>query len=122
MSNRVSIGKATDFRPNKPRTVNVNGKEIVVAQTGNGYCAVINRCPHMNLPLGGGKVVGTSITCPFHNSRYDMCTGENLDWVQGAFGVKMPAWTRRVIAMGKQPEPVQTFTVIEEDGELFIEA
>lgn len=116
---RVAIGKAADFGDKK--TVKVNGEDVVVARVGDGYCAVLNRCPHMNLPLAGGKIEDGMIECPFHNSRFDLCTGENKDWVQGAVGIKMPRWTRNIIAMGKQPTPVKAFTIIEEDGDLYVE-
>lgn len=119
MTERVSIGKAADFSDKK--TVKFNGQEIVVARVGDGYCAVLNKCPHLNLPLAGGKVENGTITCPFHNSKFDMCTGENKDWVTGAMGFKMPGWAGKIIAMGKEPTPVKAFNVVEENGELFIE-
>jgi hypothetical protein len=33
-------------------------------------------------------VDGNIITCPFHGSKFDMCTGENLDCVTGIAGTK----------------------------------
>ena len=50
-----------------------------------------------------------------------MCTGRNLDWVQGVVGVKLPEWSRRIVALGKEPTPIQSFKVTEEDGRLFVE-
>jgi len=118
---RVPIGKAADFVEGKLKTVNANGLFVVVARTGDGFCAAQGRCSHMPLPLNGGKVEGDVITCPWHNSQYNLCTGENLDWVVGVAGVKLPAWSRRLLAMGKKPQPLKTYTVIEDNGELFVE-
>ncbi|GIV84952.1 MAG: hypothetical protein KatS3mg052_1959 [Candidatus Roseilinea sp.] len=121
MGKRAMIGSAADVPANGSKTFDVEGKSIVVARVGSGYCAVINKCPHLGLPIAGGKVENGVITCPFHNSRFDLCTGKNLDWVQGVAGVKLPAWSRKIIALGKEPTPIQSFPVTEEDGKLFVD-
>ncbi|MCS6846521.1 MAG: Rieske (2Fe-2S) protein [Anaerolineae bacterium] len=121
MSKRVMIGSVSDVPVNGLKTFNAEGTTIVVARVRDGYCAVINKCPHLGLPIAGGKVEDGVITCPFHNSRFDMCTGRNLDWVQGVVGVKLPEWSRKIIALGKEPAPIQSFKVTEEDGKLFVE-
>ncbi|PJF47557.1 MAG: Rieske (2Fe-2S) protein [Chloroflexi bacterium] len=115
------IGSAADVPAHGAKTFDVEGKSIVVARVGSGYCAVINKCPHLGLPIAGGKVENGVITCPFHNSRFDLCTGKNLDWVQGVAGVKLPAWSRKIIALGKEPTPIQSFPVTEEGGKLFVD-
>ncbi len=117
---RVSIGAVQDF-DGPSRVVNAEGKSVIVARTSKGLCAVINRCPHLNLPLAGGKIEGDTITCPFHLSKFDLCTGQNLDWTAGVLGVKVPAWSRGLLALGKSPQPVQTYPVTEENGQLFLE-
>ena len=121
MSKRVMIGNAADVPATGARTFDAGGVTLVVARVGDGYCAVVNKCPHLGLPMAGGKVENGAITCPFHNSRFDMCTGRNLDWVQGVVGVKLPEWSRRIVALGKEPTPIQSFKVTEEDGRLFVE-
>ena len=43
--------------------------------------AVQPQCPHLKLPLGKGKINDDNeITCPFHHSRFDLCTGEVKCW------------------------------------------
>lgn len=121
MSNRVFLANVEDVEPGKLRTVDVQGQTIVIGKTSSGFCAVENKCAHLPLPLSGGKLEGDSIVCPFHNSKYNMCSGENEDWVTGAFGVKLPRWSSRIVAMGKQPQGVKAYTVIEEDGKLYVE-
>lgn len=118
---RVSIGAASEFSGGKAKAVDVNGTSIVVVQVGDGYCAVKNKCSHLPLPLAGGKVEGDTIQCPFHGSQYNLCTGENVDWVRGIGGIKLPGWSRKLIAMGKKPDGVATYTVTEEDGTLYVE-
>jgi nitrite reductase/ring-hydroxylating ferredoxin subunit len=121
--NRILLGNSSDMPASGAKVFTANGTAIVVAQTKNGYCAVVNKCPHLGLPIAGGKVdldTGT-ITCPFHDSKFDLCSGENLDWVRGLVGVKVPDWSRKILAMGKAPAAIQRFTVIEEEGKLFVE-
>lgn len=123
MTNRIHIGNTSDMPASGAKVFTVNGTAIVVAKVNDGYCAVINKCPHLGLPIAGGKVdaqAGT-ITCPFHNSVFELCSGKNLDWVQGVVGVKTPDWSRKILAMGKSPQPIKAYTVAEEDGKLFVE-
>ena len=117
---RVGIGSAGDFG-GPSRVVDAGGQSVIVARTAKGLCAVLNRCPHLGLPLAGGKIEGDTITCPFHMSSFDLCSGENLDWTAGVLGVKAPAWSRGLLALGKRPQPVQTFRLTEENGQLFLE-
>ena len=43
---------------------------------GDGRIAAFeNRCPHVNGPIGLGKIVGTEVTCPWHFFRFDIETG-----------------------------------------------
>ena len=123
MANRILIGNISDVPATGAKVFTVDGTAIVVAKTKSGYCAVVNKCPHLNLPIAGGKVdadAGT-ITCPFHNSVFDLCSGKNLDWVQGVIGVKTPEWSRKILSMGKSPQPIQSLKVVEEDGKLLVE-
>jgi nitrite reductase/ring-hydroxylating ferredoxin subunit len=117
---RVGIGAPRDF--DAPfRVVNVDGHSVIVVRTSKGLCAVLNRCPHLGLPLAGGRIEGDAITCPFHLSKFDLCSGQNLDWTAGVLGLKVPTWSRGLIALGKSPQPVQTYRVTEENGQLFLE-
>lgn len=117
---KVNIGKANKFEIGKTRVVRAGGATIVVNRAENGFCAVANRCPHLALPIANGKVEGNVITCPFHGSKFDMRTGENLDWVTSFAGAKLPNWSRRLVAMGKKPTPIETFQVTLENDDVFI--
>ncbi|MCS6774291.1 MAG: Rieske (2Fe-2S) protein [Anaerolineae bacterium] len=121
MSRRVLLASAAELPSAGVKVFNVEGISIVAARVDGRPCAVLNKCPHVGLPLAGGKREGNTIICPWHGSRFDLCSGENLDWVQGVAGIKLPAWSRQIIALGKKPAPVQSFPVIEEDGKLYVE-
>jgi len=117
---KVKIGTLADFPQGKLRIIRAEGVMVVVNHTESGFCAVENRCPHLGFPIGLGQVEGNVITCPFHGSKFDMCTGENLDWVTSLAGVKLPSWTRRLMMMGKEPTRIQTFQITQEGDEVFV--
>lgn len=117
---KINIGKINEFEIGKPRILRAGGVAIIVNRAENGFCAVANHCPHLGLPIANGKVEGNVITCPFHGSKFDMCTGENLDWVTSFAGAKLPNWSRRLMTMGKKPTPIETFRVILENDTVFV--
>ncbi|MGV2435991.1 MAG UNVERIFIED_CONTAM: hypothetical protein LVT10_14815 [Anaerolineae bacterium] len=51
-----------------------------------------------------------------------MCTGENLDWVTGVAGVRVPKWTSELIALGQEPHGIRSYTVVEENDAVFVQA
>lgn len=118
---RVKVGMVNEWQVGQLRSVEAKGVSIVVARTESGFCAVVNRCPHMGFPLGGGRLQGDVIVCPWHNSKFNMCTGENVAWVTGVAGVPIPDWSRQIVALGKKPAPVKAFRASEEDGAVFVE-
>ncbi len=121
MSKRIFLTSLSDFSEKGRQVFNVEGTSVLVVKVGEQFRAVANKCPHLGLPLAGGKVEEETITCPFHGSKFDLKTGENLDWVTSFAGVKIPGWSRKLLEMGKQPTPLQTFPVVIEDGRLYIE-
>lgn len=114
------MGNLADVPAGVLRTVNVGGKPVVVARVGDSFCAVAGRCPHMGGPMGRGKLEGGVIRCPIHGSTFDMCTGRNLEWAPAVGSFRVPGWSRGLIAMGRQPRPIQTYPVIEEEGKLYV--
>ena len=58
--------------------VELEGESVVVArseETGE-LCAISAVCSHMGGPLTDGKREGDTVICPWHGSRFDLCTGE----------------------------------------------
>jgi nitrite reductase (NADH) small subunit len=60
------------------------GDEIAIFHTANGQVyALANQCPHKAGPLSQGIVHDTTVTCPLHNWRISLVTGEALGDDQG---------------------------------------
>ncbi len=60
-------------------TVDVGGKPIALFNCDGTFYAIDDTCPHQGGPLGEGEVEGTVVTCPWHEWRYDIRTGVNLE-------------------------------------------
>ena len=60
------------------RVVYVGGEQVALFHLSGRIYAIGNRCPHANGPLADGAVEGTTVTCPYHGSRFDVTTGEAL--------------------------------------------
>ncbi len=114
------IAASSDVCEGQLLAVRVEGAKVLISRVNGRVHAVLDRCPHMGMSMAKGKVEGGVITCPWHNSRFDLCTGRNLDWVSGVMGVPMPQWTHKVIAMGKSPAPLTTLPCEERNGEVFV--
>ena len=58
--------------------VNVQGKEIALYEVQGELYATDNLCTHGAARLSDGFLEGHEIECPFHQGRFDVCTGKAL--------------------------------------------
>jgi nitrite reductase/ring-hydroxylating ferredoxin subunit/uncharacterized membrane protein len=53
-----------------------DGQAVLVTRSTSGQpCAIANTCSHFGGPLAEGKREGDIVVCPWHGSRFDVCTG-----------------------------------------------
>jgi nitrite reductase/ring-hydroxylating ferredoxin subunit len=77
--------------------VELEGESVVVSRSEESgeVCAIAATCSHLGGPLDEGKRDGDIVVCPWHGSRFDLCTGE----VQGGPAVyPQPRYEARVRA------------------------
>lgn len=117
---QFEVARSTDVKENQALAVKAGATPLLLTRVNGAVHAVFSKCPHLGLSLAKGKVEGGSITCPFHGSRFDVCSGDNLDWCNAVVGVPVPGWTSRLIAMGKKPQPLPVFEAREQDGKVFV--
>ncbi len=56
----------------KPLSRSVFDLPVVLFRDGRGEArALLDRCPHRNVPLSDGRVVGGELECPYHGWRFD---------------------------------------------------
>lgn len=63
----------------------VNGKEILIANVGERYYAMKNKCTHLGGALANGTLEGTIVTCPSHGAKFDITSGEPCGNAKVAF-------------------------------------
>ena len=102
MAEFVTVGRTDEIAEGEAKAFPVNGEEIAVSRVSGALYAFSDICTHRqcNLYLGG-DIEGTSITCECHGSTFDMTNGEVLE--------------------GPATEPIATFAVRDEGGDLKIE-
>jgi nitrite reductase/ring-hydroxylating ferredoxin subunit len=120
MSGRTRVAASSEVQEGRLLSVQAGGRRILLSRVGGRVCAAVDRCPHLGLSLAKGRVVDGVVTCPWHNSRFDLCTGRNMDWASAVLGVPLPKWTHGVLAMGKAPAPLAILPAEEADGAIFV--
>lgn len=101
MSELVSAGREEDFEPGKMKVVKVDGENVAVTKIeGEGYFAFSDECTHSLHPMHFGYIKGKEAVCIYHWAVFDATTGAVL---QG------PAY-----------DPLQTYEVHVENGEVFV--
>lgn len=52
--------------------------DVVVFNSGGNFCATQAKCPHKQGPLNEGSFDGSTVTCPWHGSQFNVCSGAVL--------------------------------------------
>lgn len=117
---RVQVASASEVREDEILSKEVEGVSILLTRVDGTAYAVENKCPHLGFSMARGSVQGKTLRCPWHGSEFDVCSGDNLDWVNAVVGIKVPGWSRKLISLGSKPAPVRTFEASEESGSVFV--
>ena len=72
----VKVAKKVDIPPGKMQHLEIEGKEIMIANVNGKFYAIDDRCSHMNARLSMGTIANTVVTCPQHSARFDVTTGK----------------------------------------------
>jgi len=102
MAEFVSVGSADQVGEGSATAFEVGGDEVAVARSAGVLYAFSDICTHRGCNLSTeGEISGTEIQCGCHGSVFSMETGEALE--------------------GPATEPVQTYGVREQDGQIQVE-
>ncbi|MBS1200202.1 MAG: non-heme iron oxygenase ferredoxin subunit [Proteobacteria bacterium] len=72
------------------KAVRIGDTGVVVYRLEDGFYATQSTCTHMFAPLGRGRIVdGCKVQCPLHRARFDIRTGEVVDWANFPPGVQL---------------------------------
>ena len=87
MSNWIEVGKIEDIPALGARVVKNGDVDIAVFRNNKDEVFAVNdECPHRKGQLSQGIVHDKSVTCPLHNWKIDLITGEALGADEGCTG------------------------------------
>lgn len=66
----------TDVSEGKAIKVNLEGRDVLLANVNGKFYALNNVCPHAGGSLADGTLNGSTITSPKHGAKFDLKTGE----------------------------------------------
>jgi nitrite reductase/ring-hydroxylating ferredoxin subunit/uncharacterized membrane protein len=75
----VPVLPESGLEDDKPTRVMHDGVPILIVRRGDHLFAMAETCSHFSGPLSEGKLVGDSIVCPYHSSRFALEDGRVLD-------------------------------------------
>ena len=76
--------------------------DVAVFNVAGSFCATQEKCTHKQGPLSKGKLEGSTVTCPWHGSQFNVCTG--------------------AVVTGPAKDPLKTYRVVVDGGIGRIEA
>ena len=75
----VAVLPESQLADNKPTRGMHDGVPILLVRRGERLFAMAETCSHFSGPLSEGKLLGDSIVCPYHSSRFALEDGRVLD-------------------------------------------
>ncbi len=82
----VDAGPEDELKPGDRKLVFVGSRQVAVFNVEGALFAVDNRCPHARGPLNEGETAcdadgRCTVSCPWHDARFDLETGEVVDGI-----------------------------------------
>ena len=82
----VKVGRLDDLPLLEGRRTTIDGTRVAVFRLLDGLRAIDATCPHKGGPLQDGLVADNCVTCPLHDRRIDLGTGQMIGY-EGAVHV-----------------------------------
>ncbi|MCK5918599.1 MAG: nitrite reductase small subunit NirD [Cocleimonas sp.] len=88
MNDWTQVAKLEEIPALGARTIEINSMTIAVFRNSNDQVfALKDECPHKKGPLSQGIVHGTTVTCPLHNWKISLESGEAIAPDEGCTNV-----------------------------------
>jgi nitrite reductase/ring-hydroxylating ferredoxin subunit len=72
----LEVANVDDIPPGTMKHVEVNDREIAIANVNGKFYAIDDRCGHTSARLSRGGLRGNIVTCPLHGAQFDVTTGK----------------------------------------------
>jgi 3-phenylpropionate/trans-cinnamate dioxygenase ferredoxin component len=103
------VCKVVDLPVGEMKAFSVAGTKIVLYHLKDGFYATQANCSHMFAPLAKGKVLeDCKVQCPLHRARFDIKTGEVIDWANFPPGIGLLNVVRGEKALKTYPVSVKS--------------
>jgi nitrite reductase/ring-hydroxylating ferredoxin subunit/multimeric flavodoxin WrbA len=74
--NWTDIGSAEQLAESQFSKVRLGKHEVAVSYKDGKFGVISNVCNHVGGPLGEGRLDGDYVVCPWHNWKYNRCSGQ----------------------------------------------
>lgn len=115
MAELIEVLKKDELKDGTMKSVKVSGHDILIARIGDTFYAVDNRCPHMGGKLSQGKLNGTVVTCPYHDSQFDLINGQVIRWMN------FNNFMNKVSKIMKFSKSIATYNIKVADDTVYVE-
>ena len=78
MSKLIKVAETKDVSPGTAKVVQAEGRSIALFNVAGTFHAIDNNCSHEGGPLAEGELAGEVVTCPWHNTEFNVKTGKAL--------------------------------------------
>jgi 3-phenylpropionate/trans-cinnamate dioxygenase ferredoxin subunit len=107
-----TVCRVEDVRKGEMKAFTVAGTKIVLYHLKDGFYATQAQCTHVFGPLARGTILdGCRVQCPFHHARFDIRTGEVIDWANFPPGIQL-------LNIVRGEKALKTYKVSVRDGEV----
>ena len=112
----IFAAKVGEFDEGTMKSFSLVGHEILIAKIAGRFYAADNICPHTGqADLSLGTLSGTMLTCPLHNSKFDLVDGRVVRWSD---------WTGIMAGnsrLFRSPQPLNVYRTKIENDDILVE-
>jgi 3-phenylpropionate/trans-cinnamate dioxygenase ferredoxin subunit len=72
------VASVTELRVKRRLVCTLDGADVLICHSGGELVAVQDVCTHLGKPLHEGRIMGGTITCPYHGACFDLRTGRAI--------------------------------------------
>jgi nitrite reductase/ring-hydroxylating ferredoxin subunit len=109
----VEAGKVSEISKGHMKHVEINGKEIALANLDGKFYAFSDRCGHMNARLSRGSINQNVVTCPFHAAKFDVTSGKKVGEpvleIPPGMEPLPPTWQKYMGTVGEEMSFIKTY-------------
>jgi nitrite reductase/ring-hydroxylating ferredoxin subunit len=103
------------------KVIQLDPLDLLLIRADDRIFAINNACPHLHLPLSESEVTDDcTIVCRWHESRFDLRTGEILEWCPALHADGRPKGMEHVGDVSKNRSPLHPLAVRIHDRHIWV--